>query len=327
MGYAVAHTIHIGIEIPRALNPVPYQGSKRRLATLIARYIPQDARVMYEPFAGSAAMTLYAARLRPAQYFVIGDSLRDIVELWREIVEHPRDTAARYRAIWSEHQAAGADYFNDVRARYNREHDPVDLLYLICRCVKNAVRFNTRGEFTQSVDRRRLGAHPNRMQSAIAEASRLLAGKTEFRHGDWLQTLGDAEPRDFVYLDPPYLGTTLGRDKRYHRQLARETLIDGLAQLRKRGVRFALSYDGSTGDKHYGEALPAHLQLTHLSIDAGRSSQATLSGRNERTVESLYLSPGLAPTHSAAARESDTFSDGVQPLTQLGQTQVGMRAG
>lgn len=33
--------------------------------------------------------------------------------------------------------------------------------------------------------------------------------------------------------------------------------------------------------------------LKHLNIHTGRSSQATLSGYNYETVESLYLSPAL----------------------------------
>jgi DNA adenine methylase len=280
-------------------HPIPYQGSKRRLAPLIAQHVPRGARTFYEPFAGSAAMTLHAAQHGLAKHFVVGDSLEGIVGLWRGIIGQPEETAARYRAVWSGQSRSDADYFNRVRARYNRERDPVDLLYLVCRCVKNAVRFNSSGEFTQSVDRRRLGMHPDRMRAAILGASKLLRGRVEFRHGDWLHTTADADPQDFLYLDPPYLGTSIGRDKRYHRQLAQADLIEGLAALRGRGVRLALSYDGSTGGRHYGPPLPRHLGLTRLLIDAGRSSQATLSGRDERTVESLYLSPELVALDAA----------------------------
>ncbi|HET9835469.1 MAG TPA: DNA adenine methylase [Rhodanobacteraceae bacterium] len=274
-------------------HPVPYQGSKRKLAPLIAPRIPRDVGTLFEPFAGSAAMTLHAAQHGLAKRFVLGDSLEGIVELWRGIVEQPEQTAAHYRAVWSGQPRNDPDYFNRVRARYNRDRDPVDLLYLICRCVKNAVRFNSCGEFTQSVDRRRLGMRPDRMRSAVLGASQLLRGRVEFRHGDWQHTTADAGARDFLYLDPPYLGTSVGRDKRYHRQLAPAELIEGLANLRARGVRFALSYDGSTGGRHYGPPLPEHLGLTRLLIEAGRSSQATLVGRDERTIESLYLSPEL----------------------------------
>ena len=79
----------------RIPHPVPYQGSKRQLAPLISPHIPRGVRTFFEPFAGSAAMTLHAARHGLARRFVIGDSLAAIVELWKGIAEHPEDTAAR----------------------------------------------------------------------------------------------------------------------------------------------------------------------------------------------------------------------------------------
>lgn len=121
----------------------------------------------------------------------------------------------------------------------------------------------------------------------------ILKGRTEVVSGDWMKTLEAATMADFIYMDPPYLGTTIGRDKRYIDGLQRGLLIEGLEDLRQRDIRFALSYDGMTGGKEYGPPLPESLGLNRLLLHAGKSSQATLSGRNEETVESLYLSPGL----------------------------------
>jgi DNA adenine methylase len=67
-----------------------------------------------------------------------------------------------------------------------------------------------------------------------------------------------------------------------------------LEKLNLRGVPFILSYDGACGDKTYGEALPESLSLRRVLVDAGRSSQATLNGKDTRTVESIYVSSGLA---------------------------------
>lgn len=283
-------------------HPIPYQGSKRKLAPVIATYLPNEIEVLYEPFCGSAAMTIYAAHKRMARRFVIADSLAPIVELQRAVVERPAETAKQYRAIWEGQQDGDDGYFNAVRARYNAERDPVDLLYLICRCVKNAVRFNKAGNFTQSHDKRRLGMQPDKMQSAIEGVSHMLKGKVEFRVGDWLETTADARPIDFIYMDPPYLGTSVGPDKRYHQQMTQEPLIEGLAHLNARRVPFALSYDGMTGDKEYGPPLPDHLGMTRLLLHAGVSSQATLSGRSEETVESLYMSAGLAEPVASVIR-------------------------
>lgn len=283
-------------------HPIPYQGSKRKLAPIIATYLPDEIEVFYEPFCGSAAMTIYAANKRMARRFVIADSLAPIVELQRAVVEQPAETAKQYRAIWEGQKDGDNGYFNEVRARYNADRDPVDLLYLICRCVKNAVRFNKTGNFTQSHDKRRLGMQPDKMQSAIEGVSHMLKGKVEFRVGDWLETTADARPIDFIYMDPPYLGTSVGPDKRYHQQMTQEPLIEGLARLNARRVPFALSYDGMTGEKEYGPPLPDHLGMTRLLLHAGVSSQATLSGRSEETVESLYMSAGLAEPVAAVIR-------------------------
>jgi DNA adenine methylase len=247
-------------------------------------------------------MSLWAAHHRNPKRIVLGDILEPICDLWRAIIDQPESTAARYAEVWRGQENGGQGYFNTVRDRYNLNRDPVDLLYVICRCVKNAVRFNKKGHFTQSVDKRRLGMAPPKMAGAIHGASSLLRGRTEIRSGDWITTTADAQPDDFIYMDPPYLGTTIGRDRRYAEQLASERLVGGLGILLDRRVPFALSYDGSTGGKEYGPPLPQELGLTRLLLHAGKSSQATLAGRSEETIESLYLSPGLGAPRDEVIR-------------------------
>ncbi|MDD0927185.1 DNA adenine methylase [Xylella fastidiosa subsp. multiplex] len=95
--------------------------------------------------------------------------LEPIVDLCASIIEQTSKTAKRYSQVWHGQTTASTDYFNfnSVRERYNNEKDPVDLLYLVCRCVKNAVRFNGGGRFTQSHDKRRLEMAPDKMALAI----------------------------------------------------------------------------------------------------------------------------------------------------------------
>lgn len=274
-------------------HPIPYQGSKRGLAPLIAPHIPADIETWYEPFVGSAAMSLWAAHHRRPRRIVLGDSLEPIADLWRAIIDSPEHTATRYAEVWRGQDGRGPEYFLGVRERYNADRDPVDMLYLTCRCVKNAVRFNKKGNFTQSADKRRLGMRPDKMRFAIEGAAALLRGRTEVRGGDWLATTDDAGPDDFIYMDPPYAGTSGSKDTRYAEQMAQDRLIGGLRGLVARRVRFALSYDGMTGDREYGPPLPEDIGMTRLLLHAGKSSQSTLNGKDEETVESLYLSPGL----------------------------------
>ena len=280
-------------------HPIPYQGSKRRLAEVIGSVVPRSIGNWYEPFAGSAAMTIWIARHRDPERIIIGDSLVCIAGLWKSIIDDPVGAADRYEAVWNGQRTAGMGYFNEVRDRYNDRKDPVDLLYLMARCVKNAVRFNRKGHFTQSVDKRRLGMKPEKMRKAMLDAGGLLRGRTIIRAGDWTETISDARQGDFIYLDPPYMGTSSGRDLRYAEQMTQQRLIVGLEGILARRLSVALSYDGRTGEKVYGPPLPSHLNMSRILINTGRSSQSTLSGRAEETVESLYLSADLEASSHA----------------------------
>jgi DNA adenine methylase len=63
--------------------------------------------------------------------------------------------------------------------------------------------------------------------------------------------------------------------------------------LDSKGVAYVISYDGRCGGKEYGRELPKNLNCTKFMLNAGPSAQATLLGRRETTVESLYVSNNL----------------------------------
>lgn len=294
---------------PLSIQPIPYQGSKRALAPRICTLFPRGIETLYEPFAGSAAVTLYAATYGLADRFVIGDIYVPLIDLWDLVINKPGHLSDCYNSIWKAQFEAEPDHFNLVRAEFNETKDPILLLYLIARCVKNAVRFNKLGNFTQSVDKRRVGMHPDRVTRTVHAVSRLLKGRTTLFRGDFQNCCAKSGPSDLVYMDPPYQGTTYGRDKRYVVGVKRETLVGALHDFDARNVPYVLSYDGQHGDKTYGEPLPPSVEADHLSIHAGRSSQATLSGRSDVTIESIYVSRSLN------AGNADIFD--VRPAQQV----------
>jgi len=281
--------------MPGVPHLVPYQGSKRLLAPRILALLGNRrfAR-FFEPFAGSAAMSLAAAESSVARGFVIGESLTALAALWKLCIEDPACLSDGYEALWNAQHTDPRAHFESTRDAFNRSGDPVALLYLLARCVKNAPRFATDGRFNQSADHRRHGRKPRTVRTAAHAIAELLQGRSVVHAADFRTTCEDATGDDLVYLDPPWIGTTVGRDKRYHAGLAEEPLIAFLDTMVERDIPFLLSYDGRTGDQRYGQPLPAALGLLHLEINAGRSSQATLSGRKAQTWESLYVSPGLA---------------------------------
>ncbi len=287
--------------IRRAPHVIPYQGSKRKLAANILTFMNFDIECFYEPFAGSAAITLAAAANNKAKHYVISDKLETLSDLWEMIIHHPQKLIEEYYALWHGQLTDPAEFYKQVRDGYNKTQSPSALLYLVARCVKNAVRFNNEGEFNQGPDNRRLGLKPEKLMKEVHAVSKMLKHKTDIKRGDFRKVLKSCTANDCVYMDPPWQGTSGKRDQRYAHILNMDELIEGLDSLNERNIPFLLSFDGTCGDRTYGSELPGELRLVKVSLNAGRSSQATLLGRDEVTIESLYLSPALAKKNKTKA--------------------------
>jgi DNA adenine methylase len=297
-------------------QPFQYQGSKRALAPLILQYLPVGTTRLVEPFCGSAALSIATAARGRAKEFWLNDFNAPLAKLLALIVNEPKELAKFYKQLWRGDQAGALEHYYQVRESFNRTQDARLLLYLLARCVKGAVRYNGEGLFNQSPDKRRLGTQPETMQSNLNAISALLRGKTIVTSLSFENVLANVREDDVVYMDPPYQGVCGERDSRYFAGIAFDDFVAQLAMLNLKNVRYLVSYDGRLGNRSYGKPLPAKLNLTLVEIEAGRSSQATLLGRAEMTVESLYLSPALAeelevvqaPANRAQRRECGAFT-------------------
>ena len=287
----------------RLPHPIPYQGSKRELASRILPLFPRGKFRLFEPFAGSAAVSIAAAANGLVDSIVLNDANEPLMRLWTRIIAKPRELIHAYTRHWNDQLGDEREYYNRVRDDFNKTHDPDLLLYILARCVKASVRYNSNGEFNQSPDNRRRGAKPETMAKHIRGASNLLSLITTVRTGDYWKAIHDADRDSVVYMDPPYQGVCGGRDNRYFESLSFETFVKSLRKMNSRGLSYIISYDGRTGKKTYGSLLPKDLRLKHIEITAGVSSQATLLGRKAETVESLYLSQALVHRIGAECTE------------------------
>jgi DNA adenine methylase len=275
-------------------HPIPYQGSKRNLAADILRYFPQKFETLYEPFAGSAAITIAAAVNGLGQRYHINDLNKPLMDLWRAIIETPEKIASQYEVLWKRQLADPRSFYDKARDDFNRTGRPDLFLYLLARCVKGSVRYNSQGEFNQSPDNRRKGMRPQIMRLQVLGASYYLKGKATITSVNYRDVLEKVTPADLVYMDPPYQGVCGNRDTRYLQSVQFCEFVEALDNLNQKGIRYMVSYDGRTGVKTFGKLLPKELNLTLIELYAGRSTQATLLGRVDLTIESLYLSPSLA---------------------------------
>jgi len=274
-------------------HPIPYQGSKRNLASQILRFFPDDTQRLVEPFAGSAAISIASAYYFKADNFWINDINEPLIKLWEKIINSPEFIIRKYHDIWFEQIGKEEEHYYKIRSLFNETHKPEYLLFLLAKCVKAAVRYNSSGEFNQSPDKRRKGRRPENMRGDILRVSRLLENKTKITSFSYEDLIDNLNPNDLVYLDPPYQGTGKNGGFRYFEDVKFDDFITSLFLLNKKQIPFILSYDGRTGNKVFGKPLPKELNLTKLELDAGRSSTATLHKRKQNTFEALYLSKDI----------------------------------
>jgi DNA adenine methylase len=290
---------------------VQYQGSKRLLAPQILQYMPQRFNRLLEPFAGMAAISIAAAREKRTSNYVINDINEPIVRLLQASVDTPKELITNYTRLWNEQfdfDEGHVNHFYHVRERLNSgEQTAENMLYLLARCVKGAVRYGGNGNFNQSPDNRRHGANPKTIARNIYAVSYLLKGKAEFSSLDYHDVFMMEESGDLVYLDPPYQGVTNSRDNRYLSGVGFSDFADSIQILNDKGVDFIISYDGISGGKKYGADLPEYLRLTKILLNAGRSTQATLLGKREVTFEALYLSEGLRSQITSQLQQTSLF--------------------
>jgi DNA adenine methylase len=116
-------------------QPIPYQGSKRQIASKILTYFPLQTGRLVEPFAGSAAISIAAAARRRAKRFWLNDAHQPLIALWREMITRPEQISQAYRHLWHDQLGRERTYYDSVRSRFNASHHPADFLYVFARCV------------------------------------------------------------------------------------------------------------------------------------------------------------------------------------------------
>lgn len=258
-----------------------WTGSKRSQAAEIARLAPAHERYV-EAFLGGGAVLYHLAH----DGAVASDLYAPLIGFWTLVRDEPGALIADYADQWRRLQDDLPGYFYAVRERFNAEKRPTDLNFLMRTCVNGIVRFSQAGDFNNSFHLSRKGMLPVRFEKAARNWSARIQG-VEFIARDYRETLAQARPGDFVYLDPPYAGNR----QRYIGGIDEAELFAALEDLNRRGVPWALSFDGQRGETVYRAAVPPELYRRRLSLVSGNSAVAkVLNGPIEKVSEALYLS-------------------------------------
>ena len=272
----------------KTLQPaIKWSGSKRSQAEQIISYFPKQIDTYYEPFCGGASVfaRLYMNHKTSIKHFVLSDINHDLISLYKVIQNNPIELCEHYESLWNELNKDDninrkKEYFASIRQRFNREHDPMDFMFIMRTTTNGMPRYNKNGEFNNSFHVTRNGMLPNKLRNII---------------GQWHDMLQDVELKtcsyneitpnenDFMYLDPPYANTT----GMYYGKIDYSHLWDYLNNIKS---SWALSFDGMANENDYTQNIPL-IYDKHIYIKSGNSSFRRVIGNNKNVIvyESLYM--------------------------------------
>ncbi len=233
-------------ELPRRVRqvvvpPVKCQGIKTKLVRFILSSIRWDGQGRWiEPFLGSGVVLF---NVQPERA-IINDINPHIVNLYRRIYDGsltPQMAREHLSVEGEKLLAKGESHYYSVRERFNKTADSLDFIFLNRSCFNGVMRFNQKGKFNvpfcRKPDRFRQ-AYVTKIVNQISQIREIMRGKVwEFRIGDWRNCLVGVREKDFVYLDPPYIG----RHTDYYDQWSEQDAVDLAKVAQSLPCGFALS--------------------------------------------------------------------------------------
>lgn len=228
-----------GSSLPRIIRkvivpPIKCQGIKTRLVPFIAQSLSwQGAGRWIEPFLGSGVVLF---NIRPKKA-VACDINPHIIAFYQSL----QNGAINHLMVREYLTGAGAhllkygeDYYYFVRDRFNAQPNPLDFLFLNRTSFNGLMRFNQSGGFNSPFcrknDRLRKSYITKIVNQVRCVQGLIRSHDWEFRVMDYTLCMRQAQPGDFVYLDPPYIGRHTGYFGSWSEQDAK-TLAEEVRQL------------------------------------------------------------------------------------------------
>jgi DNA adenine methylase len=192
----------LGARAALALSATPrsflrWAGSKRALLPYIVKALPSSFQTYHEPFLGSGSLFFL---LRPGSAF-LSDSCPALIETFDAVRANVSAVLRYLRPLKPDR-----DLFYEVRS--SRSEGPfkraAEFIYLNKTCWNGLYRVNSRGEFNVPYGLPKTDFVID--EENLRACSAALAGRhVRLRCADFETALHDVEPRDLVFLDPPYV--------------------------------------------------------------------------------------------------------------------------
>ncbi|MCK9223951.1 MAG: Dam family site-specific DNA-(adenine-N6)-methyltransferase [Candidatus Muirbacterium halophilum] len=190
--------------------PIKSQGIKTKLVPWIKSVIPAPFNNTWiEPFMGTGVV---AFNIVP-KVTILCDTNPHLINFYKALQNKKVTPAIAKRFLQKEGElllTKGEEHYYSIRERFNKEHNPLDFLFLNRSCFNGMIRFNRKGGFNVPFCRkpeRFAQAYVTKIVNQLEYVFFLLQfNDFEFRCQDFNDTIALGKEGDIIYCDPPYIG-------------------------------------------------------------------------------------------------------------------------
>lgn len=225
-----------------------WAGGKAKLAPSIVAAAPPGMKRYIEPFVGAGAVFFALNDVRPTPA-LLSDANPDLVETFTALRDSPDELIELLRKLSTDYLARDAlerrELYYAIRASTppSAPGRSARFIFLNKTCYNGLFRVNAGGGFNVPHGRYK---HPRIIHEEVLRTCSTALRRAELQSSDFGAVCAQAEPGDFVYLDPPYHPLTAtanftGYTRADFGQDDQLRLRDAFEQLTSRGVAAMLS--------------------------------------------------------------------------------------
>lgn len=274
-------------------------GNKQRFAETIVSYMPQNFNNYYEPFLGSGAVMaelLYSDSTKMFPHFnhaYGSDILPFLIEVFNYVKDNPTQLTDYYNHHITEYYENPQLKYDEIRDRFNQNHNALDFCLLSRTCYSGVIRFRKADGYMSTP----IGPHkpisPQTFQKRVNTWNQLLQ-KATFNCESYIAAMDRAQAGDLIYCDPPY---THSQSIIYGAQdFNVDTLFQKIEECKNRGVYVILSINGMRDNKTKDISItpPEGLFERQLLVNCGTSMIDRLQNsgkemKNKKVDDQLLL--------------------------------------
>lgn len=267
---------------------IKWSGSKESQSNKIIEYFPKNINTYYEPFigGGSVFLKLIETDIIKIQNYILSDINKELIEIYKLIQKNPNKLIESYKEHHKSFNSSNIEYrkkyFSNVRDRFNKNHLPDDLYFIMRTTTNGMPRYNRNGDFNNSCHFSRPGMTPNDVEKIILKYNKLFNQNNILFINQDYKEIDIKNENDFIYMDPPYENTK----GMYFGDFKNNEFIQWLSNI---NCKYALSYDGKVNDEKVEHISPNYVR--HFYLKSGNSSFRRVIGNSKDSIvsESLYL--------------------------------------